>query len=294
MKRTLIALLAATTILSGCSKASYETASAPEAMMKQDVATMGPPKAENSRVGGAEMEDAKVQTASLVVATRQVIRNAELAVRVKKIEDAEKAATKLVREAGGYIEGTSSSDLAGNNPQIVLTARVPVGRFDDTLQSLIDLGIATSKTIKGEDVTSQLVDMDARMKTFKAQEDSYREMLRLARSGPESLTLREKLDGIRMEVERIAAQRTQMAGLASLSTIRLTLDQSLEAMPIPAKDQNWLQEAWAQASGAFMGAIRVIATGLIWLAVYSPIWLTALLILRHVVRSQRKSTDVHA
>lgn len=293
MKRTLIALVAATTLLSGCGKAAYETASAP-AGATSDLATMGPPTAENAMARGANEESANVQPASLVVATRQVIRNADLAVRVKKIEDAEKAATKLVREAGGYIEGTSSSDLAGNNPQIVLTARVPVGRFDDTLQSLIVLGIATSKTIKGEDVTSQMVDLNARLKTLTAQEDSYREMLRLTRSGPESLTLREKLDGIRMEVERIAAQRTQMAGLASLSTIRLTLDQSLEAMPIPAKDQNWLQEAWAQASGAFMGAIRVIATGLIWLAVYSPIWLTALLILRYVVHSQKKSTDVHA
>ena len=167
-------------------------------------------------------------------------------------------------------------------------------RLTAAVLALIGLGIATSKTIKGEDVTSQMVDLDARLKTLTAQEASYREMLRITRSGPENLTLREKLDGIRMEVERIAAQRSQMAGLASLSTIRLTLDQSLEAMPIPAKDQNWLQEAWAQASGAFMGAIRVIATGLIWLAVYSPIWLTALLILRHIVRSQRKSTDAHA
>lgn len=281
-------------LIAGCGRAGYESARAnPEAgyggapapgMESEGIAHDNAVRTESK---GADVP----QATAAVYSQRQIIRTASLEVRVKKVDEAEKEALRLTREAGGFVESSSSSGLAGSYPRMDLAIRVPVGRFDDVLQAFSNLGVPMSKTITGEDVTAQLVDLEARLKTLSAQEETLREMLKSTRTVKDMLEVQGRLTDIRTQIEQIAAQRKNMAELAALSTIRLSLIQSSETALVAAKDQSWATEAWGQASSALMGALRKIGTAAIWLIVYSPIWLVALVLLKLAWKGLRRRTE---
>ena len=58
---------------------------------------------------------------------------------------------------------------------------MPADRFDSVRQSLSGLGEVESQSIRGEDVSGQLVDYEARLKSLQAQEEALRVLLAAAK-----------------------------------------------------------------------------------------------------------------
>lgn len=219
-----------------------------------------------------------------VTVQRSVIRSAGLTVRVKNVEQAEKAADGFVSKAGGYVEGAESNDLSSSEAQITMTARVPVGAFDGVLAQFESLGIRVKKTISGKDVTGQVLDYDARLKTMRAQEEVYRNQLRQSRSLDAEENLQQRLMELREQIESTTAQLKGLSELSALSTIELTLSQSMEAGASQPQDAGWAQESWAQAKGAGFGFYRGVVVVLMWAIVFCPLWLGGLLLLRWLLK----------
>lgn len=138
---------------------------------------------------------------------RQVIRKGSISVRVKSVEDAERQITQSVIDGGGYVESTTTSDLAGDDPTVDMTIRVKSSGFEDSLARLAELGTVLSKKVEATDVTAKIVDLGARVRTLTAKEDTFREMLRGARTTKDVIDLQNRLTEVRMEIERMEAQR---------------------------------------------------------------------------------------
>jgi len=217
---------------------------------------------------------------------RSVIRKADIGIRVENVEKGEKAINHIVESIGGYVDSAESADLATANPTIDISLRVPVAQFDNTLEKFEALGIRTSKTVSSEDVTGQIVDLDARLKTMRVQEETYRGLLRSARQLNNVITLQDKLTEVRSEIESMAAQRKTLGGLAALSTVTVHLQQSATAVP-PPSDPDWLAQAWGEATTTFSTAGRALTALLVWLAVFSPFWAPILVIAWRMVRPRR-------
>jgi len=229
------------------------------------------------------------QLASLL-SQRSVIRKAELAVRVDNVEKGEKSVNEIVEKLGGYVDSAQSADLASANPTIDISLRIPVAQFDNTLEKFESLGVRMSKTVSSEDVTGQIVDLDARLKTMQAQEETYRNLLRAARQLDNVITLQDKLTQVRGEIESMAAQRKTLGGLAAFSTISVHLQQS--AAPVaPPSDPNWFGQVWGESTTTLGVAGRALTSFLVWLAVFSPFWAPALAIAWRLARP-RKPTRV--
>jgi hypothetical protein len=215
---------------------------------------------------------------------RQVIRRADLRVRVGSVEEAERRVGEIVGAAGGYVDSATSTDLASTRPVVTLTLRVPADAFDTTLAKFEALGVRLGKSISSEDVTGQLVDLDARMATMRAQEETYRELLRQSRRIEDVIQLQDKLTQVRSTIESMAAQRKSLAGLAALSTVGLTLEQDAPPTPLPT-DPNWLTQAWGEAMGTVASVGRSAVVVAIWALLFSPLWLPALLLAHRAVRA---------
>jgi hypothetical protein len=222
-----------------------------------------------------------------ILDSRMVVRTADMHVRVSDVEKAERAVNRIVLQHGGYVQTATSSDLASDHPSMAITLRVPVGYFDDIVSGFESLGVRTSKSITSQDVTEQVVDMDARMKTLLTEEETFRGILRNTQDMSTIITLQDKLTELRSTIESIAAQRKSLAKQASFSTITLTLDQSATINPAP-KDPNWIAEAWGESTGSFSGILRSLATAGIWLTVFSPVWLPLLFFALRGARQVRK------
>jgi len=220
-----------------------------------------------------------------VTIRRAVIRNASLTVRVKNVEQAEKKADQFVTRFGGYVEGTDSNDLSSTDAQIVMTVRVPVGAFDEAISDFEGLGTRINKKISGQDVTGRILDYDARLKTMRTQEDVYRNLLKQSRGLDAVLEMQQKLMELREQIESTTAQLKGLSDLSALSTIELTLSQSMQSVVARPQDAGWLQEAWANAEGAGFGFYRGLVVVTMWLVVFCPVWIAALFVVRWLVKA---------
>ena len=251
-------------------------------------------KAEIQQAAGASNGAVALRTASMPKSPaiehvqRQVIRHAELDIRVSSVEKSEKEVASIVTAVGGYTEKATSTDLASAHPVLTLALRVPVGSFDATISKFETLGVRLSKTINSDDVTGQLVDMDARLKILRAQEDVYRDMLKNRTSLADVFNIQSQLRDVRTQIETIAGERQSQAGLAALSTINLTMEQNAVVTTVPA-DPNWFAMTLSEASSGAGSAFRTCTVAVVWAVAFSPFWIPVLVILRRLRKTTRSS-----
>lgn len=224
-----------------------------------------------------EAEERGLQTVSRenvksLMDERMVIRTANISVRVDDVERAEQSVNRIVRQHGGYVTEAQSSNLSSDYPSMTITMRVPVESFEDILSGLEGLGTRLNKGVSSKDVTEEVVDLDARMKTMAIQEETYRGLLRGARDMGTIMSLQDKLAEIRSTIESLQAQRTSLAKQAAYSTITMTLEQAAVGNA-PPKDPNWLAQTWGESTTSMGAFTRTVVVGLVWLLVYSPVWL---------------------
>ncbi len=220
-----------------------------------------------------------------VLSNRSVIRKAELGVRVPSIEKAEKEVGKIVAATGGYVDSTTSTDLATDKPVMKLSLKVAVGTFEDSISKIEALGIRLSKSIKSEDVTTQVVDVDARVETLRGQIESYRQIIKKRVETADAIGAQQSLDIAKGEIASLLAQKKTLSEQTSLSDIDLTLEQ--DAPTIAAStDPNWFAQSWNGATSTMGGFFRLLATCGIWLLVSAPFWIPLGLVVRYAIRAE--------
>jgi hypothetical protein len=225
---------------------------------------------------------------------RQVIRRGDLTVRVAKAAEAEAKARALVEEMGGFVESSTSENLTGQRPVVFMQLRVPANRFDEAIDRLAKLGTPLRRNVQGEDVTMQLVDLEARLKNLRAQEEALRAILAKATKVTDVLEVNRQLSEVRGEIERMDAERVQIKELVALSTIAVTFDESAVGLA-GSGDPGWFQEGWASATTALSAFLRQLALVGVWLAVFSPLWLPFVLWITWLfVRSVRRARSGEA
>lgn len=203
---------------------------------------------------------------------RNVIRNGSMAVRVPDVEKAEKLLSHDVAALGGYIASSASAGYGSGDPRVELNLKIPAGKLDRFIESVSAYGVVTEKQLSSEDVTDQLIDADARLKTLTVQESRYRELLVKATNINQVAEIESKLGEVRIQIEKIAATRKSMADRAVMSELQIVLNQDATTQPGSPGQRGWLNEAWGQATGSFIAFIQVAGTTAVWLVVFSPVW----------------------
>ena len=259
-------------LLAGCGQASNTDSATLASAAKARRSGVGAAEAMAPQAGGART--ASVETPA---APRLVARNAELTLRVKSVESAERQIGRASRSVGGLVEASQGTDLAGPTPGMSITLRVPESRFDEALRLLEGFGTRLGKTISSEDVTAQAVDLDARARSLRVQEEAYRAILAAARRIPDVLAIQEKLTGVRTEIERIVAGRRDLGDQAERSKIVVTLSQALTPMAAPP-EPDWLVQTWGDATGTLRSCGRGLASLGLWALAMLPIWLPVVLV----------------
>lgn len=256
---------------SGCGSSEYadETRTAPQT---------------SSVDASAQSATAKLTSRNEFQMNRNVVKEGSLTIQVDELAKAEKSARRIAETLGGRIDKVDSSDLAAPTASLQMTLRMPVARFELAVEQLEALGNRLSKRVAVEDVTEQIVDMDARVKTMLAQEEVLRNMLRRSGNLSDALTVQNELTRLRGEIESIAAKRKALASQAAFSTLELTLAQKSTAMAHATTDPAWLETSWASAWGAGTAVFRSVVGLLMWLVVFSPVWIVGVLMVRYLVK----------
>ncbi len=164
---------------------------------------------------------------------RKIIRNATIRFRVSSQTESGKRITALVKQANGLITNEEQTRESGNL-QTAMTVRVPATRLDAFLESLLKESVYTdSKSVIAEDVTKQFVDTEARIRSQKATEEKYLQLLKQARNVQDVLAVEEQLRQMREEIEVRETELRELKTNAALSTITLTFYEVGEATNAP-------------------------------------------------------------
>jgi hypothetical protein len=262
------------------------------------VVTPGPPTAGSARPGPLPAEPAPAEpvpgaptgvpngTPADVPGGPRVVRTADVTMGVAAgaFSRAFDAITAAATAEGGYVSASTTSATAttgqgggdrGGRPRSGdVTLRVPADRFDAVHRSLAGLGTIEQEQLRGDDVTAQIVDYDARLRSLQAEEDALRTLVGRATAVGEVLQVQSQLFDVRQQAERLQAQRDQLDGQAALATFHVSVHEPGAAVaPLPRATTGLaraVERAVAGASAVVGGSIVVLG----WL---SPVAVVGLL-----------------
>jgi hypothetical protein len=201
-----------------------------------------------------------------------------------ELSDAAAEAMSITRELGGWI-AASDIDTEGNEGRAELALRVPVGRVEDAVVRLGDLGTVTGERVATVDLQTGI---DRRVDRIEQIERAIRLLELRLESGTltpdEELRVRLRIERHRNAIEDL--QRVNLADRREAATSELAL--VLHTREAPAKEDEDESGAAGAASNAldFLAAAGTIALFLV--IVLSPIVLLLVLLwLAFRARSRR-------
>jgi hypothetical protein len=307
MKRLWLALLAGSVLtlsgLAGCSQAptAEQAAGAPiatgagadsnqESAIAQDVNT---PKADTQKTNPASQESAASESQSNAKSASrpQLIKRANLALRVESVDEAFKQVGDIVKAQQGDIlslqdQGGASLDSLGQR-QITLELRVPQAQLDPTVETLSKVGTVINRSLETEDVSSQLVDLQARLSNAQKSEEALRKLMERSGAITDVLQVSRELSTVRSSIEQMAAQQKSLQAQVSYSTVHLSLQSAIALSPDQPAISRQLSNTWKSATYSVSNFTTGVLKLSLWLFAYSPyiaIMLCGALVARKIAR----------
>jgi predicted nucleic acid-binding Zn-ribbon protein len=153
---------------------------------------------------------------------RKLIKTGNLNFETQDLSKTKSTIEGLVKSFNGYIANDNeykSYDRISNT----ISLRIPASKFDEFIIE-ISKGVEKfdSKNINISDVTEQFLDVEARLKTKKALESKYLEILKKTKSVREILDVERELGKLRADIESTEGRLKYLKNQTSFSTLNIT------------------------------------------------------------------------
>jgi hypothetical protein len=206
---------------------------------------------------------------------RAVIATGALRLGSAHLADARQDAINLANGLGGHVaDEQSQSDSHGRLDRVDLSLRVPAESFEKALDGLAELGTVRHREQSVEDVTTQVIDVAARVKAQRASVESIEQLLSRATTIGDIMSIERQLSSRQAELDSLEQQQKYLADQTSLSTIQVTLtrpaahDDSDDAGLLGGLADGWNALGWtAVAVVTVIGAVLPFAAVLALLGV---------------------------
>ena len=198
------------------------------------MAPPAPDSTEAKQSGGAqpaENQPADPNTPSTTPTKRKIIYTATVDVVVENLDTARAEVEKLLSKYEAYVAKSDVRNDPGTRRVATYTLRVPVDQFRTMMDGLLALGTPERNAVDSQDVTEEFIDVQARLKTLKAEEEVLNKLLKESGSRDDVLKTREQIRLIRSDIERAQARLDYLSKLTALSTINLTLKEIKDYKP---------------------------------------------------------------
>jgi hypothetical protein len=239
------------------------------------------------------------------------IREASIAIAVptSDFDQAQSEVASIATIVGGFVASSDAtiSDRTDKNrapATASMVIRVPSASFEEVRTKLSRLGTVTAINFSGQEVSAQLVDLDARIKILQGQEDAYNDLLRQAKTIPDIINMTNEVTAVRTEIEQLKASQASLKDRVALSTFTVRLDEVIaaeapKAKPVvapPAKDDRGrFEKVWEESTDALAAIVMGVGIVLVALAPFaaalSPFALLAWLLSRRSARRRYERRD---
>ncbi len=204
--------------------------------------------------------------------SKQITYKATVTIDVNNYQQSRHAIEKLVSQSQGYLVHSSEQQHQKNEQTGTFTFRIPQKNFQTFINHLktnsLD-GNVRQITIQGNDVTEEMVDLEARLKAKKATEKRLFDLMNKATDSSSLLKISQQLDTIQAQIEQIEGRLQYLKNRVEFSEVMVTLTKKeVVSAPDNASMGLEMKEAFLQS---IQWMINVGKNGLIFLAGAIPV-----------------------
>ena len=283
---------------------SLETNSKPVVAKEQSAGTSLDRSEITDQEAEAKLQPAVAQHVSLMQADqsqsmaeamdRKIIRNADLTIEVGVPAEVQRKIASVAELLGGFVVTSESKQRQTGDGkeelEVNLVVRMPATQFGVALNQIRNAGSRViQEKITGQDVTEEFIDLEARVRTQKALESQFLEIMKQAHRVVDALEVQRQIADVRTEIEKLEGRKRFLENRASLSTITVSLQSPAAVVVNTSGFGRSIREAVIDsvdvATGIVLFFIRFAIVMIpIFILVILPGWLFA----RYFVRRAKK------
>ncbi|MEP7158597.1 MAG: DUF4349 domain-containing protein [Chloroflexota bacterium] len=148
-----------------------------------------------------------------------IIYTGSLTLEVADVDAAISQAAQLIAGMGGHVAASRSSNT-DDGKAATISYRIPAERWADALAAVKGLASKVLDEQTGsEDVTAQVVDLDARLANLRVTETALQSIMDRATTITDVLKVQSELTQVRGDIESLTAERELLASRAALATL---------------------------------------------------------------------------
>lgn len=202
---------------------------------------------------------------------RRIVYNTTLALIVEEYSAFETSFLESVDQHGGFVAKSETNRAFQDRQSGVWVARVPVEEYSSFVAEVVQLGFAETRIENADDITSEFVDIQARIRNNEELEKRIITMLE-ERTGKLSdvIEIERELSRVREEVERMQGRLRVMEDQSSLATITVRVREEREYVPAKAPT---LRTRLASSWGGSLSTLRHTGEGFLVFFVGAVPWL---------------------
>ena len=192
----------------------------------------------------------------------KIIYSGDATVETTEFEKSVAALEKMIAEAGGFIESSSvngsnyydSSRGYTSKRSASYTLRVPSEKFAGLMSSLSDIGNVPYTHTYTENVTAEYYDVQARLKALQAQEARLLEMMEIAETVEDIITIEDKLTDVRYRIDSFQSSLNNWDRRVAYSTLSITVKEVQVYTPATVTKISYGEELWLTFTDALKNA----------------------------------------
>ncbi len=250
--------------LTGCDSAKEATVNGGvSSRSTQDVSEQKAPEIQK-----VSLTDADTAASAGEAADRKILRDANLTMEVNSTTDTQHRVTSIAEANGGFVVTSEAKQRENTDPSkrtldIKLVVRVPAARFGAVLDEIRGLASTVrEENIAGKDVTEEFIDLEARLKTMRALELQFLEIMKQARGVSDALEVQRQISDVRTDIEKLEGRKRFLENRASLSTITVNLEAprqiAINATGFGQSLRDAVSESLDLASGMLLFLVRFV------------------------------------
>jgi len=246
-------------VLMGCSNTEVNESKGSEKADSGDTTQETVFSLENTDSSKNEIEAESKTKNTAQQTNRMVIYNGTISILVKNYQKVENSIEEKATKLGGYVVESTIYNNGEDRISGYMTVKVPQKSFQAFIHDVEKTSIKmTEKTISGNDVTEEYVDLESRLKAKNAVEKRLLSLMEQATKTEDLLKISDDLATVQEEKEQIMGRMNYIQTNVDYSTVTINLEE--EIVEVGKIDKQGNRNTWEKAKSLFVDTVNGVIT----------------------------------
>jgi len=222
---------------------------------------------EEVELGEGDVDHSEIEKNA--VSSRKIVYTAEVNIQTSNYAKNVEVVKSLVKKYGGYFESTNLNGTEkAKDRSASFTIRIPVDTYDKFMDGVGEIDTVVFKSETADDITSQYVDVQARLKSLNTKRDRLEQFEEQATKLEDVLDLENQITDVQYEIERYTATLNAYKDMTSNCTINMYIEEVHDEVEIDPDKRDTFSKRMREAFAGSIAAFQIIVEGLITIVIY--------------------------